>query len=210
MHTASKLTSSSMGAYKPFMTEYKLSFKDPTPFVAKNSSGVAKSSKKGLGGAEYELNQRQKHQQGASIPSGKTDEGSAGGFLPSLPVGSNVVAVHQGKSNKVLWAPANLPPGNTDVTSTSLTLPGMMGASPNAVRVKFKRRRVLNPVEKSTSAGPKQRYNIISGAEIQGEAYSGYKEGRRAVIQTFAHIDLTTNARTPGYNIISNRDYLMD
>ncbi|KAI8844030.1 hypothetical protein BJ741DRAFT_589862 [Chytriomyces cf. hyalinus JEL632] len=208
MHTASKLASSSMGAYKPFMTEYKLSFKDPTPFVTKNAS-TAKSSKKGMD-AEDELSQHQKHQMAASIPSGKPDAGSAGGFLPSLPVGSNVVAVHQGKSNKVLWAPANFAPGNVDVTSTSLTLPGMMGASPNAVRVKFKRRRVLNPVEKSTSAGPKQRYNIISGAEIQGEAYSGYKEGRRAVIQTFAHIDLTTNARTPGYNIISNRDYLMD
>ena len=56
----------------------------------------------------------------------------------------------------------------------------------------FRRRRVLGAEEKSSLD---QRYNIISGAVIYGEPYSGYKEGRRAVIQSFAHIDSTTNVR---------------
>lgn len=40
------------------------------------------------------------------------------------------------------------------------------------------------------------------------EPTSGFKEGRRAVIQTISHIDTIINARSPGYNIITGHDAL--
>ncbi|KAI9324359.1 hypothetical protein BDR26DRAFT_881590 [Obelidium mucronatum] len=214
--------SPSLGAYKPFVTEYKLSFKDPTPFMRKSGS-TKKLSKKGSS------NNRQQHTPEpvnapvyvAATPRSAPQEPTNIFGLPALTSSGGVVATRQGnnagrksKSTKNLWAP---PPQRNGIESTSLTLPGMVGTHHevpfdiNLPLIKtFRRRRVLNPVVKSTTAPPKHRYNIISGDEIMGEQYSGYKEGRRAVIQTFAHIDMTTNARTPGYNIISARDYLTD
>ncbi|KAI8613183.1 hypothetical protein BC830DRAFT_1170470 [Chytriomyces sp. MP71] len=208
MHNTTKLGVSSLGAYKPFVTEYKLSYKDPTPFIRKSGAKKSTESKKS---SQSSFKAPEVPPFAIPVPSMKPDSFLAGGFLPTLPVGSNIVAVHQGKSHKDLWAPPPLPESANavDVASTSLTLPGMMTNHPPSMK-KFKRRRVLDPVERMVVGVPKPRYNILSGEEIHGEAYSGYKEGRRAVIQTFAHIDMTTNARTPGYNIISNRDYLID
>ncbi|KAJ3076894.1 hypothetical protein HDU98_010989 [Podochytrium sp. JEL0797] len=201
----------SLGADKPFVTEYKLSFKDPSPFLKK--SGSTKKQKK---------NQAPKPPAvvyvAPPLPVKVVDNG--GGVFPSLGSGS-IVNTRQGqqggrksKSTKNLWAP---PPPRNGIEETSLNLPGMVNGKhqlafdDNLPLVKtFRRRRVLNPVVKSTTEPPLHRYNILSGAEIFAEPYSGYREGKRAVIQTFAHLDMTTNARTPGYNIISNRDYLVD
>ncbi|KAJ3011220.1 UNVERIFIED_CONTAM: hypothetical protein HDU68_001777 [Siphonaria sp. JEL0065] len=206
--------SPSLGAYKPFVTEYKLAFTDPrgsskSKAKKKKNQPAAPPSTAAAPVPSYIAIpvQQQLSQQPTNIFG-----------LPALPQ-SGIVAACQGgagrksKSTKNLWAP---PPQRNGVESTSLTLPGMAGNHEvpfdvNLPLIKtFRRRRVLNPVVKSTTEPPKHRYNILSGDEIMGEQYSGYKEGRRAVIQTFAHIDMTTNARTPGYNIISARDYLTD
>ncbi|KAJ3184962.1 hypothetical protein HDU87_002528 [Geranomyces variabilis] len=50
------------------------------------------------------------------------------------------------------------------------------------------------------------RYDIITGYPLYGEPYSGYKEGCRAVIETFQHMDAVANARSSGYNIITGND----
>ncbi|KAJ3247657.1 hypothetical protein HK104_007785 [Borealophlyctis nickersoniae] len=53
------------------------------------------------------------------------------------------------------------------------------------------------------------RYDIITGYPIYNEPTSGYKEGVRAVVETLRHVNAVTNARTPGYNIITGRDPMM-
>ncbi|KAJ3148679.1 hypothetical protein HDU89_004529 [Geranomyces variabilis] len=71
------------------------------------------------------------------------------------------------------------------------------------------------PSEKGFRAGPparvgygenRPRYDIITGYPLYGEPYSGYKEGCRAVIETFQHMDAVANARSSGYNIITGND----
>ncbi|KAI8836342.1 hypothetical protein BC829DRAFT_447925 [Chytridium lagenaria] len=152
------------GANKPFMTEYKLAFRDP---------GLA-HGRKNYGSVVGTIpRQRRKVAVVAAPP------------LPVKEV-KEVVVVKEEVGLPVL---PSLPGGlgepstpNEDHESTSLTLPGMVTQGTNQpIQSHFRR-------------------------QIKGEPYSGYKEGRRAVIQSFAHIDSTTNARTPGYNIISNTD----
>ncbi|KAJ3011647.1 UNVERIFIED_CONTAM: hypothetical protein HDU68_001589 [Siphonaria sp. JEL0065] len=198
----------SLGAYKPFVTEYKLAFAAP------RGSLKGKLKKKKNLAPKHKPETKAEHAQPLPRPPTLPPLPSTNIFgLPALPQSGIVVAARKSKSTKDLWAP---PPQRNGVESTSLSLPGMAGNHEvpfdvNLPLIKtFRRRRVLNPVVKSTTEPPKHRYNILSGDEIMGEQYSGYKEGRRAVIQTFAHIDMTTNARTPGYNIISARDYLTD
>ncbi|KAJ3093040.1 hypothetical protein HK100_006785 [Physocladia obscura] len=213
-------SSSSLGAYKPFVTEYKLSFKDP-----RSTKKRTKKNAVTVGDKPQVVSTAQQQQQQQQVSFPRTivkDKDSGGGVFPTLLPNNNAISLQQSgpararrsKSTKNLWAP---PAANEKAESTSLSLPGMMIAAKNStgtdgaemILKTFRRRRVLNPVDHATAVH-KHRYNIISGNEIMGEAYSGYKEGRRAVIQTFAHIDMTTNARTPGYNIISNHDYLAD
>ncbi|KAJ3327583.1 hypothetical protein HDU76_011501 [Blyttiomyces sp. JEL0837] len=207
-------------ASKPFMTEYKLAYKDPTPFIRKGGINAGISSRKkvtgGGGGSGRDV---------GKVGGGVAKEmGKDGGVkLPGLAAGgggvasgatgtpgseeanSGTKAAFVARTKRDLWAP----PAITEETeSTSLTLPGML-QSHHEPQTHFRRRRILGGITQ-TGHGHTARYNIISGVPIQGEPYSGYKEGRRAVIPSFAHIDSTTNARTPGYNIISNRDYLME
>ncbi|KAJ3205961.1 hypothetical protein HDU82_004850 [Entophlyctis luteolus] len=197
---------SSLGAYKPFVTEYKLSFKDPTPFVRKSGTKNKKKAKKQAPAVPIPAATalQLSTEAAATALAAKKAEASGGGVFPLLPSGNSIVSTQQSleararrsKSTKTLWAP---PPANADAESTSLNLPGMLSvnqqpASEASVPVvkTFRRKRVLNPTVHSTTVH-KHRYNIISGSEIFGEPYSGYKEGHRAVIQTFAHIDMTTN-----------------
>ncbi|KAJ3102224.1 hypothetical protein HDU97_000721 [Phlyctochytrium planicorne] len=220
------------GANKPFMTEYKLAYRDPC--LTKGGKGYGsimgtiprqRRTKGGNGNKVQPVKEievpkvpRVKDSEPpvpaamppAGVPSaGKKDEafgfsgsGLGGVQLPFIENRNPTVRKHVSKRD--IWNP---PPPSSNFESTSLTLPGMMSTGPiPPVQTHFRRRRILGGSTK-TGHSFTARYNIISGAEINGEPHSGYKEGRRAVIQSFAHIDSTTNARTPGYNIISNTDY---
>ncbi|KAJ3015179.1 UNVERIFIED_CONTAM: hypothetical protein HDU68_012841 [Siphonaria sp. JEL0065] len=174
-------------ANKPFITEYKLAFKDPTPFLRKGTQPGAKKKK---------LAQDKKDKEKALAKAAET-----------VPIREpKTIADEKPKINPLLSKRKDIwgPPVNKDGDQTSLTLPAMLPPQnhPNST---FRRRRVLAAQNISNV-----RYNIISGIEIGGEPHSGFKEGRRAVIQTFARIDLITNARSAGYNIISARDYDLD
>ncbi|KAI9311452.1 hypothetical protein BDR26DRAFT_946087 [Obelidium mucronatum] len=179
-------------AIKPFITEYKLAFKDPTPFLRK---GTQPGSKKKALAAKQEKAAKDKER---ALAKASAEKNAALREAPK-PKEEKIPINPLLSKRKDIWGP----PVNAHGDSTSLTLPAMLPPQQHANT--FRRRRVLAAQNISTV-----RYNIISGQEIGGEPYSGFKEGRRAVIQTFARIDLTTNARTPGYNIISNRDYELD
>ncbi|KAJ3289542.1 hypothetical protein HDU79_003982 [Rhizoclosmatium sp. JEL0117] len=184
-------------ANKPFITEYKLAFKDPTPFLRKGTQPI--NRKKALA---------EKQAQAKKLADAKAASAAAAALAVAEAKAIRRLAEKEPdrpKANPVqskrkdIWGP----PTNQAGDSTSLTLPAML--PPTSASNTFRRRRVLAAQNDSAC-----RYNIISGHEIHGEAYSGYKEGRRAVIQTFSRIDLITNARTPGYNIISAKDYALE
>ncbi|KAJ3012763.1 UNVERIFIED_CONTAM: hypothetical protein HDU68_001038 [Siphonaria sp. JEL0065] len=201
-------------ANKPFITEYKLAFKDPTPFLRKGTQPGAKKKK---------LAQDKKDKEKALAKAAETTPVRE----PKIIVDEKPKINPLLSKRKDIWVGVNTdnpdslrvrkylcsdvcnvifqgPPVNKDGDQTSLTLPAMLPQQnhPNST---FRRRRVLAAQNISNV-----RYNIISGIEIGGEPHSGFKEGRRAVIQTFARIDLITNARSAGYNIISARDYDLD
>ncbi|KAJ3068011.1 hypothetical protein HDU98_008804, partial [Podochytrium sp. JEL0797] len=170
---------------KPFMTEYKLAFKDPTPFLRAGTQPGAKKKAKQLAVALANKEKEKSLALKAAAAAVSTQ------VLPAF-VGCEVqdeiklgrlhAAAVQSKRKNV-WGPPEKERGDL----TSLTLPAMLATSAPHPDT-FRRRRVLADQNKTTL-----RYNIISGQEILGEPYSGYKEGRRAVIQTFARIDLITN-----------------
>ncbi|KAI9208562.1 uncharacterized protein BJ171DRAFT_595697 [Polychytrium aggregatum] len=192
----------SASAYKPFMTEYRLSFKDPTPASQKGhqtTKAVVKTGKSAgtnaksfrrtatiSGGAEA---YHQNHGQPSNLPNIATQEKDVYMYA----------AVQSRK--KDIWQP---PPMNGRSLNTSLTLPGMLDHLPQTGE-HYPRRRIVSGVPQSGGQSLRHRYNIITGHPT-GEPYSGYKEGRRAVIESFAHIDAVTNARTPGYNIVTGHD----
>ncbi|RKO94385.1 hypothetical protein BDK51DRAFT_28617, partial [Blyttiomyces helicus] len=93
-------------------------------------------------------------------------------------------------------APA--PPANGEFFfSTSLMLPGM--ADEPVKNHHYPRRRIMGGLPPAAGSSP--RYNIITGeavwffagALLLGEDNSGFKEGRRAVIESFAYLDTITN-----------------
>ncbi|KAJ3215350.1 hypothetical protein HDU67_000565 [Dinochytrium kinnereticum] len=209
------------GANKPFMTEYKLAYRDPSMTAGRKGYGSVMGTiprqRRGKVGvpppilqpkdlpppppitaAVVAVLEKQQHKE-EKLPS--VPGGLGGVQLPFIEDRNTTARKHVSKRD--IWNP---PPPSTNFESTSLTLPGMVAHGTNQpVQAHFRRRRILGGTTK-TGHSYTARYNIISGAEINGEPHSGYKEGRRAVIQSFAHIDSTTNARTPGYNIISNTD----
>ena len=77
----------------------------------------------------------------------------------------------------------------------------------------YRQRRRMLAAEKKKSLH--QRYNVITGiivflnlgANIEGESSSGFKEGRRAVIQTCLHFDTITNV---SFCILNIRPDLQD
>ncbi|KAL2918735.1 hypothetical protein HK105_201569 [Polyrhizophydium stewartii] len=157
-------------AFKPFMTEYRVSYKDPTPTKGKYSG---KSKIKALTSPTHHEHEKK--------PGDLT--------LPPLP------SQHRPMTVATSVAPFQ---------STSLTLPGMVNGGNSNEKRQTRRRRILEA--SAPISGTPMRYNIITGVAIDGEPSSGFKEGRRAFVRTFAHFDAVTNARTPGYNIITGHD----
>eukprot|EP00842_Homolaphlyctis_polyrhiza_P002263 jgi/Hompol1/3037/HPOL_006336-RA len=172
-------TSNGSAAFKPFMTEYRGSFKDPTPTKGKYSGKLTKGKTLKPSTAPA----------GGDLDSPKP-KASEAGLLPPLT---------NHNRNALSAAPAQ-----EVYPSTSLTLPGMMNGGNALEKHQTRRRRILEA--SAPISGTPMRYNIITGVIIDGEPSSGFKEGRRAFVRTFAHFDAVTNARTPGYNIITGHD----
>ncbi|KAJ3377408.1 hypothetical protein HDU84_008671, partial [Entophlyctis sp. JEL0112] len=103
---------SSLGAYKPFVTEYKLSFKDPTPFVRKSGTKSKKKAQQQIPAVRTcTAAFAQPAVEVAVAGQGAKKDERSGGVLPVLPSGNSIVSAQQSleararrsKSIKTLW-----------------------------------------------------------------------------------------------------------
>ncbi|KAJ3004369.1 hypothetical protein HKX48_001262 [Thoreauomyces humboldtii] len=238
------------------MTEYKESYKEPSPLKSLHHRSSAHSpstlnDKKGStphvmhdrackAGAAAVLASRAGKKRGdrkdVLPPIKKRSETLSPHSLPGPPANTTVPAAPPAPPPLHLDAPSSAPvPPRSPHYQTSLILPGMMTigpahavlpavpSAPAAVTVPVKSY-VTAATEVTATApakafrpGPparvgygenKPRYDIITGYPLYGSPYSGFKEGQRAVIETFQHMDAVANARSPHYNIITGSDAL--
>ena len=190
-------TQRASAANKPFMTEYRLAYRDPTATVQKRKNATTRV-----------LSRKGKSQS-------KPVEHAREPILPPVVKAEEVRLLNYPFTDFLKKAV------ETPHLTTSLTLPAMMNgnAHANVSLEAYRRRRRLLAAEHKQ--GLHQRYNIITGmylysilcnagSAIDGELSSGFKEGRRAVCPTFSHIDTITNVCVVCNHYSSNRLDLLD
>ncbi|KAI8826082.1 uncharacterized protein EV422DRAFT_515209 [Fimicolochytrium jonesii] len=215
--------------FKPFMTEYKESYKDPLSgkLQSRGKPGASSLLEKKAGthlmhdkackaGAAAVLSSRaQKDRKLGVIVKGMSNYHNGKQVqLPKLPSrhlknnltvtngdlsGKPTVATEKTEVQKGPAQPQKVEGGNAG-RSTNAEAAGIRAAPEGTFRPG-------SPAAVGYGEN-KARYDIITGVQLYGDQYGGYRAGHRAVIETFQHQDDVANARSPYYNIITGQDPL--